>query len=205
MQPGQRGADNEGVVVEEILPGSPAAEAQLQQGDVIRKFDGRDVKNFNVLRSLVSQTELNKKVELEIERGGKPIKVTAQIREQPVDYQTSGTLPRRSQPQPQVPSQPDQESTSGPFASIHVGDLTPEMARELDLPSNVRGVVVTNVDPDSGVAELQKDDVIEEINQQPITSVSDYNKIAGSLDPSQAQVLSICRHRMRSFLVLRPR
>src|SRR6266496_4461994 len=113
-QPGQRGADNEGVVVEEILPGSPAAEAQLQQGDVIRKFDGRDVKNFNVLRSLVSQTELNKKVELEIERGGKPIKVTAQIREQPVDYQTSGTLPRRSQPQPQVPSQPDQESTSGP-------------------------------------------------------------------------------------------
>jgi len=204
-QPGQRGADNEGVVVEEILPGSPAAEAQLQQGDVIRKFDGRDVKNFNVLRSLVSQTELNKKVELEIERGGKPIKVTAQIREQPVDYQTSGTLPRRSQPQPQVPSQPDQESTSGPFASIHVGDLTPEMARELDLPSNVRGVVVTNVDPDSGVAELQKDDVIEEINQQPITSVSDYNKIAGSLDPSQAQVLSICRHRMRSFLVLRPR
>jgi len=204
-QPGQRGADNEGVVVEEILPGSPAAEAQLQQGDVIRKFDGRDVKNFNVLRSLVSQTELNKKVELEIERGGKPIKVTAQIREQPVDYQTSGTLPRRSQPQPQVPSQPDQESTSGPFASIHVGDLTPEMARELDLPSNVRGVVVTNVDPDSGVAELQKGDVIEEINQQPITSVSDYNKIAGSLDPSQAQVLSICRHRMRSFLVLRPR
>jgi len=204
-QPGQRGADNEGVVVEEILPGSPAAEAQLQQGDVIRKFDGRDVKNFNVLRSLVSQTELNKKVELEIERDGKPIKVTAQIREQPVDYQTSGTLPRRSQPQPQVPSQPDQESTSGPFASIHVGDLTPEMARELDLPSNVRGVVVTNVDPDSGVAELQKDDVIEEINQQPIASVSDYNKIAGSLDPSQAQVLSICRHRMRSFLVLRPR
>src|SRR5436309_3120275 len=204
-QPGQRGADNEGVVVEEILPGSPAAEAQLQQGDVIRKFDGRDVKNFNVLRSLVSQAELNKKVELEIERGGKPIKVTAQIREQPVDYQTSGTLPRRSQPQPQVPSQPDQESTSGPFASIHVGDLTPEMARELDLPSNVRGVVVTNVDPDSGVAELQKDDVIEEINQQPIASVSDYNKIAGSLDPSQAQVLSICRHRARSFLVLRPR
>src|SRR5437667_1350693 len=204
-QPGQRGADNEGVVVEEILPGSPAAEAQLQQGDVIRKFDGRDVKNFNVLRSLVSQTDLNKKVELEIERGGKPIKVTAQIREQPVDYQTSGTLPRRSQPQPQVPSQPDQESTSGPFASIHVGDLTPEMARELDLPSNVRGVVVTNVDPDSGVAELQKGDVIEEINQQPITSVADYNKIAGTQEPRQAHVLTICRHRMRSFLVLRPR
>ena len=50
-----------------------------------------------------------------------------------------------------------------------------------------------------------KCDVIEEINQQPVSSVSDYNKIASSLDPSQPQVLSVCRHRMRSFLVLRPR
>jgi hypothetical protein len=47
--------------------------------------------------------------------------------------------------------------------------------------------------------------VIEEINQQPVTSVSDYKKIAASADPSQPQVLSVCRHRTRLFLVLRPR
>jgi serine protease Do len=86
-----------------------------------------------------------------------------------------------------------------------VEELTPEMARQLDLPGNVQGVLVTSVAPDSGVAELQKGDVIEEINQQPVTSVSDYNRIADSLDPSQPQVLSVCRHRARSFLVLRPR
>jgi serine protease Do len=86
-----------------------------------------------------------------------------------------------------------------------VDELTPERARQLDLPSNAHGVLVTGVDPDSGMAELQKGDVIEEINQQPITSVSDYNKIAGSLNPNQPQVLSVCRHRARSFLVLRPR
>ena len=79
------------------------------------------------------------------------------------------------------------------------------MARQLDLPNNARGVVVTSVDPDSGMAELQTGDVIEEINQQPVTSVSDYNKIAASIDPSQPQILSVCRHRLRSFLVLRPR
>src|SRR5213596_3666040 len=45
LQPGQNGTENEGVIVDQVLPGSPAAEAQLQQGDVIRKFDGRDVKN----------------------------------------------------------------------------------------------------------------------------------------------------------------
>jgi serine protease Do len=206
LQPGQSNADSEGVVVEEVMPGSPAAQAQLQPGDVIHKFNGRDVKNIYALRSVLAQAELNKNVELEIVRGGKPLKVTTQIKEQPVDYETSGVLPRRGQPQPQTPGRPnDQGAISSPLAAIHVGELTPEMARQLDLPKNARGVVVTSVDPDSGVAELQKGDVIEEINQQPVTSVSDYNKIASSIDPSQPQILSVCRHRMRSFLVLRPR
>src|SRR6266498_2485012 len=206
LQPGQGNAGSEGVIVEEVMPGSPAAQARLQPGDVIRKFNGRDVKNIYALRSVLAQTELNKNVELEIVRAGKPLKVTTQIKEQPVDYETSGVVPRRSQPQPQAPGQPnDQGAISSPLASIHVDELTPEVARQLDLPNNARGVVVTSVDPDSGVAELQKGDVIEEINQQPVTSVSDYNKIAASLDASQPQVLSVCRHRMRSFFVLRPR
>src|SRR6266705_3562882 len=204
-QPGQNNADSEGVIVNEVMPGSPAAQAQLQRGDVIRRFDGHDVKNINALRSLVAQTELNKKVELEIMREGKPLKVATQIKEQPTDYQSADVLPGRRQPQTPQMEPNDQGDTSGPLASIHVGDLTAEMARQLDLPNNVRGVVVTNVDPDSGVAELQKGDVIEEINQQPIASISDYNKIAASVDPSQPQILSVCRHRMRSFLVLRPR
>jgi serine protease Do len=204
LEPGQNSAESEGVNVAEVVPGSPAAQAQLQKGDVIRKFDGREVKNIIALRSLVAQAELNKNVELEIVRDGKPLKVTTQIKEQPMNYPTAGVSPGRGQPQ--TPRQPnDQTQTSGPLGSIDVQDLTPEMARQLDLPNNVSGVVVTNVDPDSGVAELQKGDVIEEINQQPITSVSDYKKIVVSLDPSQPQVLSVCRHRMRSFLVLRPR
>ena len=204
IQPGQNGADTEGVFVDDVVPGSPAAEAQLQKGDIIHKFNGHEVKNFPMLRSLVAQAEPNKKVELEIMRGGKSLNVATQIKEQPVDYQTSGVLPRRTQPQ--TPPEPNsQAETNGPLASIHVEDLTPEMARQLDLPNNVQGVLVTSVDPDSGAAELQKGDVIEEINQQPVASISDYNKMVGSLDPSQPQVLSVCRHRMRSFLVLRPR
>ena len=204
LQPGQIGADAEGVVVDDVVPESPAAEAKLQKGDVIHKFNGHEVKNFPMLRSLVAQAELNKKVELEIMRGGKSLNVATQIKEQPVDYQTTGVLPRQAQPQtpPEPKSQPE---TNSPLASIHVADLSPEMARQLDLPSNVQGVVVTSVDPDSGAAELQKGDVIEEINQQPVPSISDYNKMVASLDPSQSQVLSVCRHRMRSFLVLRPR
>jgi serine protease Do len=206
LQPGQNGAEPEGVTVEQVVPGSPAAQAKLQRGDVIRKFNGREVKNINALRSMVAQTELNKNVELEITRDGKPLNVTTQVKEQPANYETAGVMPRRGQSEPESPGQPnDQQGDGGPLESIHVDELTPQMARQLDLPNNAQGVVVTSVDPDSGVAELQKGDVIEEINQQRIRSVSDYNKMAASLDPSQPQVLSVCRHRMRSFLVLRPR
>src|SRR5881392_3126615 len=206
LQPGQTSTEDEGVPVAGVMPGSPAAQAGVQPGDVIRKFDGREVKNFPALRTLVAQTQLNKQVELEIVRNGKPLKVTTQIKEQPIDYESARVSPKRSPSQPQPPGQSnDQEMSNRPLASIHVEELTPETARQLDLPANVQGVLVSGVDPDSGVAELQKGDVIEEINQQPVTSVADYNKIAAALDPSQPQVLSVCRHKMRSFHVLRPR
>jgi serine protease Do len=209
LQSGQQsGTDNEGVIVDKVMAGSPAAQAQLQPGDVIRKFNGRDVKNMVALKNMVGQTELDKNVELEVLRDGKPLKVKTQIKEEPIDYQSSGVTPRRNQPQaqPQRPGEPsDQEAAGGPLASVHVEELTPETARQLDLAANVQGVVVNGVDPDSGVAELRKGDVIEEVNQQPVTSVAEYNKIVASLDPSKPQVLSVCRGRVRSFLVLRPR
>jgi serine protease Do len=206
LQSGARNSDTEGVTVGEVISGSPAEQAGLQTGDVIRKFDGRDVKNFSTLQRLVAEAPLDKQVELQVVRSGRPLTITAQIKEKPIDYETARVLPRGHQPQPQSPRPPDdQETIDSPLASIHVDELTSERARQLDLPPNARGVLVTDVDPDSGVAELQKGDVIEEINQQPVTSVSDYKKIAGSLDPNQPQILSVCRHRARSFLVLRPR
>jgi serine protease Do len=204
--PNQPAADTEGVVVDEVVPGSPAADAHLQKGDIIQKFDGRDVKTIAQLRSLVSQVELNKKVDLAVMRDGKPMKVSTQIKEQPVDYQTRGFQPQPNQPQPPGPQQPGEENgRSGILASVRVTELTPDRARQLDLPNGVHGVVVTDVDPDSGIAELQKGDVIEEVNQQPVSSVAEYNKVVSSLDPNQPQVLSVCRHRARSFLVVRPR
>jgi serine protease Do len=206
-QPGQSNVDAGGVIVDDVVPGSPAAQARLQKGDIIQKFDGHDVKSFPELRSLVSQVELNKNVELEVLRNGKPMKVTAAIKEQPVDYQATRVIPREDQPQPQPQEPPNgnDDQGAGGLQSIRVGELTPQLARQLDLPNGVHGVVVTDVNPDSGIAELQKGDVIEEVNQQPVGSVTDYNKLVGALDPNQTQVLSVCRHRTRSFIVLRPR
>jgi serine protease Do len=202
----------EPIVVDEIVPGSPAEDAHLQKGDVIKKFDGHEVKSFTDLRNQVSQADLNKKVDLEIVRGGKTMTVPTQIKEQPVGYQTGRVVPQQppalQPPGQRTPTQPapgEENDGGNVLAGIHIGELTPDLARQLDLPNGVRGVVVTGVDPDAGVVDLQKGDVIEEVNQQPIRSVADYNKIVGSLDTRQAQVLSVCRHRVRSFFVLRPR
>ncbi len=209
LQQGETDRETDGVVVEDVIPGSPAADAQLQRGDVIRKFNGHEVKSFPALRSLVSQVELNKKIELEVVRNGKPLTVATEIREQPIDYQTARVAPPRQpgqqQPGPQTPQGPDDEDLqdAAPLAGVEVGELTPDLARRLDVPPGVRGVVVTNTDDASG--ELRKGDVIEEVNQQPVTSVADYRKVVDGLDPNGTHVLSVCRHRTRSFVVLRAR
>ncbi|MFN2477193.1 MAG: Do family serine endopeptidase [Chthoniobacterales bacterium] len=217
LQQDEAERETDGVVVEDVVPGSPAAEAQLQRGDVIKKFDGREVSSFPALRSLVSQVGLDKKIELEVVRNGKPLIVTTQLKEQPIDYQNSRTLPSNQPPQP-LPGQPqpapqnpptqpgpdqDDLQDEAPLAGVEVGELTSDLARRLDVPPGVRGVVVTNSDDDSG--ELRKGDVIEEVNQQPVPTVADYKKVVGSLDPNGTHVLSVCRHRTRSFVVLRAR
>ena len=84
LQSAQGPTDNEGVVVAQVMPGSPAAQAQLHPGDVVRKFNGRDVQNITALRKMVGQTELDKNVELEVLRDGKPLNVTTQIKEQQI-------------------------------------------------------------------------------------------------------------------------
>ena len=207
---GQQEEESSGVVVAAVLPNSPAAEAQIQKGDVIQKFDGREVDNISELRHLVSQVELHKKVALDVLRNGKQIKVTAEIKEQPTNFQTARVNPQQSRPLPprsQVPQEPDDQrnENGGGLASIEVRELTPDLAATLGVPAGVHGVVVAQTDPNGATAELRVGDVIEEINQQPISSVQDFEKVVRSLDPNQKQVLSVCRRRTRSFVVVRPR
>ena len=92
---------------------------------------------------------------------------------------------------------------SRPLASVEVAEVNADVVKRLDLPNRIRGVLVTKVDGEAG--ELRAGDVIEEVNQQPVTSVSEFKKVVAALDPNGTQVLSVCRHRTRSFVVVRPR
>lgn len=211
-QPGQPSAnDNSGVIVAAVVPNSPAAEAAIQRGDLIQKFDGHPVRNILELRRLVSQVELDKKVEVQVSRQGKPVTVSATIKEQPAGYGVARALPDQpGQAAPAQPNEPDDDQDqaaagNGILDSIEVQDLTPQLASKLGVPSNVRGVVITRLGAQLSGAQLRPGDVIEAINQNPVTSVQDYQEAVQSLDDSQPQVLSVCRQRSRSFVVVKPR
>ncbi len=199
-----RGQGGEGVVVGDVVPGSPAAEAALQPGDIIVKFDGHEVKTFPELRSRVSQAELNKEIELEIMRGGKARTVKTTIREQPVDYLSAGRGPGPNQPPAAPGDEEEAEPAENALAGIKVIELTPQVARQLGVPSSIRGVVVASVDARAGL-ELRQGDVIEEINQQPVTGVDEFNQVVSGLEADRPIVLSVSRGRSRSFIVLRRR
>ena len=214
LPPGEPSARNtSGVVVAAVMPDSPAAEAQVKRGDVIQKFDGHDVHNILELQRLVSLTDLNRKVELQVDRNGKSLNLSTTIRERPPDFGLARTVPAPRgpgrPPAPAFPNEPDEDqdlapSGNGPLDSLEVRELTPQLAQQLGVPANVRGVVIAEVGSDTAGGQLRPGDVIEAINQEPIASVQDYQQAIQSLDPEQPQVLSVCRHRSRSFVVIKP-
>jgi serine protease Do len=89
-------SDVDGAVVTSVLPGSPAEKAGLQARDVIRRFNGRPVKDMLGLRSRVAESEINTRVELGIIRSGQEQVVIAEIAEAPVRDPESPTPQRPS-------------------------------------------------------------------------------------------------------------
>jgi serine protease Do len=216
IQAGQiNAAEGSGVPVASVLPDSPAAAAQIQRGDIIQKFDGHDVRNILELRRLVSQVELDKKVAVEVTRNGKPVTLSATIKEQPANYQLARALPpggpgpqapaSPNEPDTDEPEQPNGGDTGGVLDSIEVRELTPQLAQRLGVPAGVRGVVIAQVGAELAGGQLRAGDVIEAVNQEPVTSVQEYQQAIQSLNPEQPQVLSVCRQRSRSFVVVKPR
>ena len=155
------------------MPNSPAADAQIQRGDVIQKFDGHEVRNITELRRLVSQAELDKKVDVQVARNGKPVTLSAKIKEEPANYRLARALPpgcagQQAPPSPNEPDadEPEQPDGSGVLDSIEVRELTPATSAALGVPGDVRGVVVAQVGSEIGGGQLRAGDGDRAINQR---------------------------------------
>ena len=195
--PGQVGA-----LIGSTTPGSPSDKAGLKAGDVITAFNGKPIKDVRELFRHVSSTPVGAKVEVRFLRDKKPQTVTATIAEQPAGY-NMGSVPGSNPPSPQPPPS-GALPPENPLAGIDVAAIPPD--RRASYPDNVRGVMVTGVEPGSAAdSRLQPGDVIEEIARQSVESTADFARIARSLQPGQRVMLSVARGKLRSFVVLQPR
>ena len=68
-----------GAIVTRVLPGSPAAAAGLQRGDVLLSFAGKAVRGVGELQLLVANAPIGKGVPVEILRNGKRLALTVSI------------------------------------------------------------------------------------------------------------------------------
>ena len=163
--------ESSGVLVGEVSPGSPAAKAGLQDGDVILEFNGKKVADPRNLQLLVSQSAPGSKESMRIlrsEAGHKPFEktVTATLGELPAE-----ALAGRQHPTPGERGRQDMDALEG----VEVTDLDQSVRRQLEVPRTVHGALVVNVDPNSTAAEagLRQGDIIVEINRQPVRGAND--------------------------------
>jgi serine protease Do len=166
--------DNNGAMVTQVNPDTPAAKAGLRRGDVIRELDGRKVSSSAQLRLAVSENAPGKTVSLTVlqaEAGKKPTerKFTVTLGELPDQVNAENGSTRN--PAVDNESDSDQDALDG----VEVGDLSPNLRRDYEIPRSVRGALVTNVDEDSNSAKagLRPGDVIQEINHEPVRNADD--------------------------------
>jgi serine protease Do len=159
--------DTRGALVQDIEPGQPAERAGLKPGDIMTEFQGQRIDDSAQLRNLVAQTAPGTTVKLKIWRDGSSRELSATL-----STMDTKTASRESSGGGGSPS-PNESALAG----VLVENLTPEMARRLNLPTTARGVVVSEISVDSIAAEagLREGDVIEEINRQPVANLSQFN------------------------------
>ena len=149
-----------GALVGSVEPNGPGAKAGLKQGDIITSLNGQTIPDYNDFRLRISQMAPGTAIKLGVLRAGQKTDVTVTLAESPEKTAAA--------PQP-APSK-------NPMEGVEVETLTPEIAHELNLAPNVRGVVIASVDPDSPAADagLERGNVIREIDHKAVGSVNQF-------------------------------
>lgn len=155
--------ENTGAIVADVHPNTPAEDAGLKPGDVIIEFDGKKVRDSRHLQFMVAETPPKKKVVLKIIRDGKQSSLTVTLGERPTD------LAARFGQEPA-----GEELGPTGLEGVQLADLDNRTRRQFDIPENLQGALVTEVEPGSPASEkLRPGNVIVEINRKPVENVAD--------------------------------
>jgi serine protease Do len=182
-----------GALVSDVAKDSPAAKAGVIRGDVILEFNGKEVKDVSSLRNMVAQSKTGSEVSMKILRSGKEYTVKVIIAEMPREIAEV------------VPSQLPNDSEAEALTGLTVMDLTKEIARQLGLYKDEKGVVVVKVEPGSPAdeAEIKKCDIIKEIDRKKVDNIGDFNRIASNMKRDETVLLFINRGGKRFYVILK--
>jgi len=183
-----------GALVTDVFKGSPAETAGVKRGDVILNVNGKDIRNVEALRNMVSQTKVGSSINLKIIRNRKDLNVKVEIVEFPQEIAKSAP----------VEQQDKLRNDDNTLAGFSVMDLTRDIAKQLDLSRNEKGVVIVRVKPYSAAEEvgLKKGDVIQEINKKKVRDLDDFNRTIGSLREGDTVLLFINRGGNKFYITL---
>jgi serine protease Do len=175
-----------GMILETVNPGSPAARAGLQPGDVIFSINGNPVHSGNDLVNPILQTVIGQWVKVGYIRDGKRGEVSVQVADRDKLFPTQVT-------------ENDEPSASPAPAPTDVGaqvdELTPELAGRVGISSRQKGVIVREVEPASFADDigLQRGDVIVEVNHVPVYTLADYKLEMSKIRSGQDVMFKVVR------------
>jgi serine protease Do len=187
-----------GALVTEIFKGSPADRAGLKRGDVILDVNGKKISNVEGLRNLVAQSKVGSTIKIKILRSDDTMVFDALISEFPQDM--THALSKESDEENDLLTENDNA-----LAGFTVMELTGNIAKQLDIPKNEKGVVIVKIDPYS-IAEdagLKKGDVIQEMNKKRIDSISDFNRVRKGIREGDTALLFINRNGNKFYITLK--
>jgi serine protease Do len=190
-----KGADK-GVVVRTIEADAPASKSDLRPFDVITHVDGAPIETDSQLQHEILKKKIGQSVQLSVWRKGQTIKVPVKTGELPNE------IARASNALPIQPPKPTQENV-GKFG-LQVQELTKDVAERLHLPVQ-QGVVVTDVEDNSIAAsqDIQREDVITEVDGKPVTNVQSFREALKKADPKRGVLLYLDRKGSKTFAVLK--
>jgi len=154
-----------GALVSNVAQGSPSDKGGIKAGDIILEFDGKQINEMRELPIIVAQTEVGKIVKLKIWRNKKEIykKITLGRLETSDDFKAS--KPKQS------------KSYRIENLKAEFRQLTKEDIKNRKLPSNTSGVVITKIDPDSPINNLEVNNIIIEAQKRKVKTPGDLDNI----------------------------
>jgi serine protease Do len=180
--------DTRGALIQDLDPRGPAVKAGLVAGDVVLAADGRPIEDNGDLSAYVASRAPGTTVELEIVRDGRRRTIAVVL----------GTFPEEN-------SDEGEGEERGASLGMTLRELTPEVARQLDLPRDTRGLVVTAVEAGEAAerAGLARGDVVVSVNGKTVEDLDAFEQEIERARPDGLARLRIRRGSAHSFLVLK--